>query len=119
MVQIMALEASQFLPTVRVPSGLLSLKGFVTSKGYHIIITINITVNRMARQLEGNIRKHAGRGNVTSGGRYGGLIHGTSFCGLRSVEVFYDMSCHKYSSVTNITPYTVLLLCCCDPCYRD
>jgi hypothetical protein len=114
----MALEASLFLPTVRLPSDLLSLKVLVTSKGYHIIITTNIPVNRIARQLEGTIRKHAGRGNITSGERYGGLIHGTSFCGLSRVEMFYDMSCHKYSSVANIIPYSVLLLCCCDPCYR-
>jgi hypothetical protein len=65
MVQIMAFEASQFLATVRFPSGLLSLEALVTSKGYHIINTTNIPVNRMATQLEGNIRNHAGRGNVT------------------------------------------------------
>jgi hypothetical protein len=116
MVQITALEASQFLATVRFSSGVLSLKALLTSKRYHIIITTNIPVNRLARQLEGNIRKHAGRGNVTPGGRYERLIHETSFWGLSGVAGF--MTSHKHSSVANITPYSALLLCC-ELCHRD
>jgi hypothetical protein len=37
----------------------------VASEGYHVVIAIDIPVNIMARRLEGNIGKYAGRGSTT------------------------------------------------------
>jgi uncharacterized protein YcbX len=38
------------------------------SQGYHVFITTNISVNRMARELEGNMEMAAQRGNITAQG---------------------------------------------------
>jgi hypothetical protein len=38
----------------------------VVNESYHIIITANFRLSRMARWLEGNTRKYTGRGSMTS-----------------------------------------------------
>jgi hypothetical protein len=52
-------------------------KPLVASEVYHMVITGNIRMNRMGRQLTGNIRDTCWRGSVRD--RYVGWRSGTSF----------------------------------------
>jgi hypothetical protein len=67
MVGITELEASPFLPTiVLVPNYLCPVLTCPKHLSLAKIITINIPVNRMARQMEENIRSMLVGGSVTA-----------------------------------------------------
>jgi hypothetical protein len=60
-------EDIAFQPTVACTKQPRVLLG---SQGYHVVITTNISINRMARQLEGNKEMNAQRGSVTARGTH-------------------------------------------------
>jgi hypothetical protein len=71
------LKAPHSLHTRVFPSGLIKQPEAITaSKGYHVFITTNTPMDRIARGLEGNIGKYVGGGRVSP---LEGSIHGKSF----------------------------------------
>jgi hypothetical protein len=72
-------------------------KTVFTSEGYHVVFTINISLNRIAVRLEGNIDKYAESGSVPARlicGRYRsmGLL-------VRLRFVMYLNSCKKLAGI--------------------
>jgi hypothetical protein len=64
-------------------------KGLVSSEGYRVIITTNISRNRMVRRLEGNMQQYEERGSARARGRLGG--------GGTSIRVFPWPQCSLYT----------------------
>lgn len=61
MVEMTVLQASPSLLTITVPSGYVShLKALATSKHYFMVITANISVNSMHRQLKMEVQQLQG-----------------------------------------------------------
>jgi hypothetical protein len=66
--QLITLKVFIFLSTALLSSSLLTKdnqpKAFVVSISYHVVININISINRMAKSPEGNTGKDAGIENI-------------------------------------------------------
>jgi hypothetical protein len=58
------LSASFCIPLLPTLSYANQPEALITNKGYHIVITTTIHVNRVAKRLEGNIGKYAGERSI-------------------------------------------------------